>query len=580
VICYFFSGNSYLRVTRGETGPGTVDPGYPTPIANWDWGTFGADGIDAALWSGPKCYFFSGNRYIRVSRGNRGAGSIDPGYPSPISDWNWGTFGAAGIDAALYSGCKCYFFSGNEYIRVTRGETDVGAVDPGYPAPISNWGWGAFGATGIDAALYSGNKCYFFSGDQYIRVTRGETGAGAIDAGYPASINIWNWGAFGENGINAALFSGMDDATGTYPPVTTPLAMSIQATLENITADAAACRSLYLDTTKDMWGKPGWLGTGYNHAQGLARTHLLSTDSVTFFLTYSEIGSEGTLSQYHYSGPLDGAHIAEQNVETDPAAIAPMEQIINVPDEHPADLVFMPDVNNMDAGYVFVTLQYQAWAVAVYSWQSGFLNIKGTITIGNLIPNEINALFGGGPGFLFLDKVGDFYYLGVAGGQLGLLFRAKTLDLFPSCTSGSMNVEKFEAVPPEDIVPPGIANAPPNTFAFPVNGDASQIKLIRDCTDQWFLLGFRCDPPDEAYSGGTDYIDIYPVTFSPFKIMPPTSFSPQHIIFPSDGTSFASTGTHFVDPLGRLLVSSCFRWAQDKSDIAGYVTRVDELSSS
>lgn len=47
-----------------------------------------------------------------------------------------GQLGANGIDAALYSGSKCYFFSGKEYIRVTRGVTGPGTVDPGYPAPI------------------------------------------------------------------------------------------------------------------------------------------------------------------------------------------------------------------------------------------------------------------------------------------------------------------------------------------------------------------------------------------------------------------------------------------------------------
>jgi hypothetical protein len=50
--CYFFSGTQYIRVTRGETGPGTVDPDYPKPISNWHWGPFGANGIDAALYSG------------------------------------------------------------------------------------------------------------------------------------------------------------------------------------------------------------------------------------------------------------------------------------------------------------------------------------------------------------------------------------------------------------------------------------------------------------------------------------------------------------------------------------------------
>jgi len=152
-------------------------------------------GIHAALHSGSKCYFFDGNRYIRVTRGDTGPGTVDPGYPAPISNWGWpGGFGASGIDAALYSRTKTYFFRGNRYIRVTRGDTGPGTVDPGYPAPISNWGWpGGFGASGIDDALFSGSKCYFFKGDQYVRVTRGDTGPGTVDPGYPASIASWRW---------------------------------------------------------------------------------------------------------------------------------------------------------------------------------------------------------------------------------------------------------------------------------------------------------------------------------------------------------------------------------------------------
>ena len=208
MIDYFFSGNQYIRVRRGVTGPGSKDPGYPAPISNWNWGAFGASGIDASLYSGSKCYFFKGNQYIRVTRNATGAGTVDAGYPAPISNWGWGSFGANGIDAALNSDDKCYFFKGNQYIRVTRGETGAGTVDAGYPAPISNWGWGSFGASGIDAALYSGSKCYFFKGNQYIRVTRGETGAGKVDAGYPAPISNWGWGSFGADGIKAALYSG------------------------------------------------------------------------------------------------------------------------------------------------------------------------------------------------------------------------------------------------------------------------------------------------------------------------------------------------------------------------------------
>jgi hypothetical protein len=205
---YFFSGDQYIRMTRVDTGPGTVDPGYPAPISNWGWGEFGRDGIDAALYSGSKCYFFAGAEYIRVTRGETGPGAVDPGYPAPISNWGWGQFGRDGIDAALWSGSKCYFFAGREYIRVTRGETGPGTVDPGYPAPISNWNWGHFGDKGIDAALYSGSVCYFFDGGNYVRVHRGGTGAGLLDRGYPAPISNWGWGEFGKGGIDTALYSG------------------------------------------------------------------------------------------------------------------------------------------------------------------------------------------------------------------------------------------------------------------------------------------------------------------------------------------------------------------------------------
>src|ERR1700678_1887505 len=134
---YFFSGDQYIRGTRGKTGPGSVDPGYPAPISNWGWGEFGKDGIDTALWSGSKCYFFAGREYIRVTRGETGPGTVDPGYPAPIANWGWPDgWGAHGIDAALYSGTECYFFLNESYIRVTRGESGPGTVDAGYPKPI------------------------------------------------------------------------------------------------------------------------------------------------------------------------------------------------------------------------------------------------------------------------------------------------------------------------------------------------------------------------------------------------------------------------------------------------------------
>jgi hypothetical protein len=47
------------------------------------------------------CYFFSGGKFIRVALGQVGAGAVDPGYPHPISDWGWGEVGADGhVDVA------------------------------------------------------------------------------------------------------------------------------------------------------------------------------------------------------------------------------------------------------------------------------------------------------------------------------------------------------------------------------------------------------------------------------------------------------------------------------------------------
>ena len=239
--CYVFAKGHYLGFTRdSEIDLGQPAAGGPALLSNWGWGTFatpafppptnkplitigggvlgGKTGIDAALYSGSKCYFFAGSYYIRVTRGATGPGVIDPGYPAPISNWGWGDFGKSGIDAALYSVSKCYFFSGNRYIRVTRRDTGPGTVDTGYPKPISNWGWGAFGDVGIDGALYSGQVCYFFAGQQYIRVRRGETGAGQIDPGYPRPISDWGWGEFAASGISDVLYSGGGIPLSPSPP--------------------------------------------------------------------------------------------------------------------------------------------------------------------------------------------------------------------------------------------------------------------------------------------------------------------------------------------------------------------------
>jgi hypothetical protein len=217
---YFFSGPNYLgrgpRITFGPHGPSSHTQTVTGPISAWGWGSFGANGIDASLYSGKKCYFFKGTEYIRVTRGIDDFGSVDPGYPAPISDWGWEAFGSHGIDAALWSGSVCYFFKGMQYIRVRRGEEDLGSMDAGYPKDIglswllSGFGSGGVkGSTGVDAALYAGPKSIFFSGSKYLGVSRADEGRGLPDGGgiSPASIADWDLHAITTADIDAALYS-------------------------------------------------------------------------------------------------------------------------------------------------------------------------------------------------------------------------------------------------------------------------------------------------------------------------------------------------------------------------------------
>ena len=218
MIVYFFSGNKYIQYTRGETGSGSSS--QPLPISDWPWPSFkdgkkfGANGIDAALYSGSKCYFFSGAWWISGTIDDPTGLGTDYTAPQPISAWGWhDNFGSEGIDSALWSGPVCYLFKGNKYIRVTRGQTDFGnGGDPSYPMTIPDgWGWPAPFASKVKGAFPSGKKMYAFSGNEYIRVSRGLEIAGFIDYGYPNNNSAWNWpDGFGQDGIDAALYSGGD----------------------------------------------------------------------------------------------------------------------------------------------------------------------------------------------------------------------------------------------------------------------------------------------------------------------------------------------------------------------------------
>jgi hypothetical protein len=225
--CYFFSGPQYVRVHRGETGPGTQDEGYPLAVTT-GWSSFPA-GFDSSrvvpLYDETGAYFFNATSFIRVTRGAEGPGTLD-GPPRPIASLDLpAPFNAGPFDAALYSESHVYFFKGQSYLRCTRSAGSIGRPDEAV-ANLSVWGWEAhadFGAAGISAALNSGGVDYFFekfipktyASQRYIRVTRGETGPGTVDAGYPQSISVWAWSNFpGAEGVTGALFSGEDSSSG------------------------------------------------------------------------------------------------------------------------------------------------------------------------------------------------------------------------------------------------------------------------------------------------------------------------------------------------------------------------------
>ena len=336
-------------------------------------------------------------------------------------------------------------------------------------------------------------------------------------------------------------------------PQSHALAGTVQGALNGIVANRERAASIYLDTVEAM------SSGGENHHQGLARTHRLSDGSVYFFLAHSDLDSgHGILSQFRYGGPLDGEHVER----TSPLTVAPMRQLLRIDDPHPSDIVFLPDVNNLDAGYLFVAKEYRQRRVAVHRWAAGgecaFL---GDVFQGfpSVLPGDPSDR--GGPNFVFVDRVGDTYFLGIASSHWGWgqLLRARADELFPCCEQGSLDVAAF--------VPDGM-------FPFPVTGSVSQTKLVRDAKGNWSLLAFRGD--DEH---APDHVDVYGVRFNPFAI----SYlrSTVHVFFPGGDTGFVSTGTHHVEREGRLLLSTSYRWASAEGPgDSSYVSRVDECPSS
>jgi hypothetical protein len=113
------------------------------------------------------------------------------------------------------------------------------------------------------------------------------------------------------------------------------------------------------------------------------------------------------VSQYRYAGATDQEHV----LQTTPLTVAPMAQLLPIDEQHPSDIEFLPDVNDLDAGYLFVTEEYVNRRVTVYRWAPfQDLVVQGRI---------FQGFPAGGPNFVFVDRVGDYYYLGIASDHWG-----------------------------------------------------------------------------------------------------------------------------------------------------------------
>jgi hypothetical protein len=126
------------------------------------------------------------------------------------------------------------------------------------------------------------------------------------------------------------------DETRCHYPRSNSLKDSIQATLDGIVANKSKAAKFYLDTLEEQ-DHPNLYGE--DHHQGLARTHRLSDGSVYFFLTHSKLtrNKKGELMQFRYGGPLEESHI----VQTNPLTVAPLEQLLELNERHPSDVVFL-----------------------------------------------------------------------------------------------------------------------------------------------------------------------------------------------------------------------------------------------
>jgi hypothetical protein len=227
-------------------------------------------------------------------------------------------------------------------------------------------------------------------------------------------------------------------------PTFTATARPILDELAAIAARPDLGTSIYLDTREshshDEWPPCGIDTEGEDHHQGLARTPRLGDGSVVFFLSHSETddGDRGNLMFFGYPGPPDGEHV----LTTSPLTVAPLGQLLEIQEQHPCDLSFLPELDHADAGYLFVAEQ-RLRRVRVYRWtpEAGLV-VRGQLAL----PDGV-----AGPNFVFLGAEDDRYLLGIVpaysdGPGTAQVFTADAVKLYRGCVHGALDVSAFRKV--------------------------------------------------------------------------------------------------------------------------------------
>ena len=149
----------------------------------------------ALLWNDDQAYFFRGDQYVRYSVS---AGAVDSGYPLPISSGWKGVFTEDIDAAAVWNNGRAYFFKGSEYCAY---DVVADTAIAGYPKSIAE-NWPGVFVDDIDAVLPWGDgKAYFFSDDQYLRY---DMATDTVDEGYPKPISD-GWAHYFTEDVDSAV---------------------------------------------------------------------------------------------------------------------------------------------------------------------------------------------------------------------------------------------------------------------------------------------------------------------------------------------------------------------------------------